>query len=99
MADSRNQGQVPGQQKPSPQMADNKKQNQPSQESKEGGNFDMKLADGVLGADAILVNGDWGHLPSRMAKDLTEATRQEAAPEYRAAIESYYKAIATKSKK
>ena len=63
-----------------PQMADNKKQNQPSQESKEGGNFDMKLADGVLGADAILVNGDWGHLPSRMAKDLTEANKlyQEA---------------------
>lgn len=45
-----------------------------------------------------MVNGDWGHLPSRTAKDLTEATRQEAAPEYRAAIESYYKAIATKSK-
>lgn len=99
MADSRNQGQVPGQQKPPQQMADKKQQNQPSQESKEGGNFDTKLADGVLGADAILVNGDWGHLPSRMAKDLTEATRQEAAPEYRAAIESYYKAIATKSKK
>ena len=99
MADARNQGQVPGQQKPSQQQADNKQQNQPSQQSKEGGNFDTKLVDGVLGADAILVNGDWGHLPSRMAKDLTEATRQEAAPEYRAAIESYYKAIATKSKK
>ena len=99
MADSRNQGKVPGQQKPSQQNADNKQQNQPSQQSKEGGNFDMKLVDGVLGADAILVNGDWGHLPSRVAKDLTEATRQEAAPEYRAAIESYYKAIATKSKK
>lgn len=99
MADARNQGKVPGQQKQSPQMADNKKPNQPSQQSKEGGNFDTNLQDGVLGAQAVLVNGDWGHLPARMAKDLTEATRQEAAPEYRAAIESYYKAIATKAKK
>ncbi|MBX7209249.1 MAG: hypothetical protein K1X78_13105 [Verrucomicrobiaceae bacterium] len=99
MADARNQGKVPGQQKSSPQMADNKKQNQPSQQSKEGGNFDTNLQDGVLGAETVLVNGDWGHLPARMAKDLTEATRQEAAPEYRAAIESYYKAIATKARK
>lgn len=99
MADARNQGKVPGQQKSSPQMADNKKQNQPSQQSKEGGNLDTNLQDGVLGAETVLVNGDWGHLPARMAKDLTEATRQEAAPEYRAAIESYYKAIATKAKK
>jgi hypothetical protein len=34
-----------------------------------------------------------------MAEDLTEATRQEAAPEYRAAIEDYYKAIAAKAKR
>jgi len=34
-----------------------------------------------------------------MADDLTEATRSEAAPEYRAAIESYYKAIAAKAKR
>ena len=99
MADQRNQGQVPGAQPPSQQMADNKNQpNQPSQQSKEGGNFDTVIKDGVLAGEMIMVKGDWGHLPSRTAKDLTEATRQEAAPEYRAAIESYYKAIATKSK-
>ena len=57
------------------------------------------LKDGALGAEMILVNGDWGHLPSKMAEDLSEATRTEAAPEYRAAIESYYKAIATKARK
>jgi hypothetical protein len=34
-----------------------------------------------------------------MAKDLTEASRQELSPEYRAAIENYYKAIAEKAKK
>jgi hypothetical protein len=101
MASQRNQGQVPGSQQPSQQMAQNQQQAPKSsspQQSKEGGNFETTLQDGVLGKDVILVNGDWGHLPSRMAKDLTEATRQEAAPEYRAAIESYYKAIATKAK-
>ncbi len=50
----------------------------------------------VLGATQA---GDWGHLPTRMAKDLSEASRQEPSPEYRAAIESYYKAIAEKAKK
>ena len=102
MANQRNQRQVPGSQQPSQQMAQNQQQAPKSsspQQSKEGGNFETTLQDGVLGKDVILVNGDWGHLPSRMAKDLTEATRQEAAPEYRAAIESYYKAIATKAKK
>ena len=52
-----------------------------------------------LGTITVLVPGDWGHLPQKMADDLTEATRTEAAPEYRAAIESYYKAIAQKAKK
>ena len=102
MADQRNQGQTPGSQQPGQQMAQNQKpgQNQsqaPSQN--EGGNLQATLKDGVLGAEMILVNGDWGHLPSKMAEDLSEATRSEAAAEYRAAIESYYKAIATKARK
>ena len=42
---------------------------------------------------------DWGKLPARMAEDLSEATRSEAAPEYRAAIENYYKAIADRAKR
>jgi predicted ATP-dependent serine protease len=101
MADQRNQGQTPGSRQPSSQMAQS---NQPPksdnpQASQEGGNFQTTLKDGALGKEIIMVGGDWGHLPSRMAEDLTEATRQEAAPEYRAAIESYYKAIATKAKK
>lgn len=98
MANARNQGQVPGQKSPSQQTAQNKQQQNEGQQSQEGGNFSQQLKDGVLGEEMVLVNGDWGHLPSRMAKDLTEATRQEAPAEYRAAIESYYKAIATKSK-
>jgi len=100
MADSRNQGQAPGQ-KPSQQQAqNNKQQGQNSQaQSAEGGNQSTQLQDGVLGQGTILVKGDWGHLPQKMADDLTEATRSEAAPEYRAAIESYYKAIAAKAKR
>ncbi len=98
MANARNQGQVPGQKSPSQQTAQNKQQQDDGQQSQEGGNFSQQLKDGVLGQDMVLIQGDWGHLPSRMAKDLTEATRQEAPAEYRAAIESYYKAIATKSK-
>jgi len=100
MADARNQGQAPGQ-KPGQQQAQNQKQQgQNSQaQSAEGGNQSTQLQDGVLGEGAILVKGDWGHLPQKMADDLTEATRSEAAPEYRAAIESYYKAIAAKAKR
>ena len=103
MADQRNQGQTPGSQQPgSQQMAQNQKpnQNQPQAPSQsEGGNLQAQLKDGVLGTEMILLKGDWGHLPSKMAEDLSEATRSEAAPEYRAAIESYYKAIATKARK
>jgi hypothetical protein len=101
MADSRNQGQTPGQKPSQQQMAQNQKQQgQNTQaQSAEGGNQSTELQDGVLGQMAVLVNGDWGHLPQKMADDLTEATRSEAAPEYRAAIESYYKAIATKAKR
>jgi hypothetical protein len=100
MADSRNNGQTPGS-KPSQQMAQNQQQqNQNTQaQSAEGGNQATQLKDGVLGQITVLVNGDWGHLPQKMADDLTEATRSEAAPEYRAAIESYYKAIANKAKR
>ncbi len=100
MADARNQGQTPGQKPSQQQMAQNKQQGQNSQaQSAEGGNQSTQLQDGVLGQLTVLVNGDWGHLPQKMADDLTEATRSEAAPEYRAAIESYYKAIATKAKR
>ena len=101
MADSRNQGQAPGQKPSQQQQAQNQKQQgQNSQaQSAEGGNQSTQLQDGVLGQVNVLVNGDWGHLPQKMADDLTEATRSEAAPEYRAAIESYYKAIAAKAKR
>lgn len=107
MADQRNQGQTPGSQQPnaSQQMAQNQNQQGQQQQSQstaqtnDGGDLQAMLKDGALGTELILVKGDWGHLPSKMAEDLTEATRSEAAPEYRAAIESYYKAIADKARK
>lgn len=102
MASQRNQGQPPGGQQPGQQMAQNppgQNQNDPSQASSEGGNQSMQLVEGEIGAMLQLSSGDWGRLPGKMAADLSEATRTEAAPEYRAAIESYYKAIATKARK
>ncbi|TDU81374.1 uncharacterized protein DUF4175 [Prosthecobacter fusiformis] len=103
MANQRNQGQTPGSQKPGQQQAQNQNKpnpNDPTQPSNSDmGNQSLQIVEGVLGPDAILIQGDWGHLPSKMAADLSEATRTEAAPEYRSAIESYYKAIATKAKR
>jgi len=104
MAQARAQGKVPGQSQSNQQTAQNKQQSQQDaqgQQSKEGGNFTQVSKDGkmVLVPIGDISVADWGKLPSRMAEDLTEATRQEAAPEYRAAIENYYKAIAQKAKK
>ena len=106
MAQARAQGKVPGQSQSNQQTAQNKppqqsQQDAQGQESKEGGNFTQTMKDGkmVLVPVGEISVADWGKLPSRMAEDLTEATRQEAAPEYRAAIENYYKAIAQKAKK
>ena len=104
MAQSRAQGMVPGQQ-PKQQA----KNQQGQQQKGDGQNQESPDATGNMSSSTfanVLVpaldgatGGDWGHLPSRMAKDLTEASRQEPSPEYRAAIESYYKAIAEKAKK
>jgi len=100
MADARNNGQTPGN-KPGQQNAQNQQNSQQNSQnaSDQGNQSQLVQADGVLGQITVLVPGDWGHLPQKMADDLTEATRSEAAPEYRAAIESYYKAIANKARK
>ena len=105
MAQARADGKVPGQQQGNQQQTAQKQgKGQPkpdsSQSPEEGGNFAATpVKDGVLVPINVVVDGNWGKLPARMAEDLSEATRQEAAPEYRAAIESYYKAIANKAKK
>ncbi|MFZ4768280.1 MAG: hypothetical protein ACOYMN_25315, partial [Roseimicrobium sp.] len=101
MAQARAQGMVPGQQPQQPQTAQQgKNQEGQSQASQDAtGTLSMTQANVLVPVLAIEQGGDWGHLPTRMAKDLTEASQQEPSPEYRAAIESYYKAIAEKAKK
>jgi hypothetical protein len=100
MAQQRAQGQTPGQQQLGNKPGKGKPEGQPSEQPSEENGSDKETAPNVLvPALAGTQAGDWGHLPSRMAKDLTEASRQEPSPEYRAAIESYYKAIAEKAKK
>lgn len=101
MADARNSGQTPGNKPGQQQQAKNQQQSQQNGQnaSDQGNQSQLVQADGALGQITVLVPSDWGHLPQKMADDLTEATRSEAAPEYRAAIESYYKAIANKAKK
>ncbi len=105
MAQNRAQGMTPGQKgtQPANSMAQGKAK--PSQgsdspaTSANGQPATMTTMNGVVPVLTVTNGGDWGHLPSKMAKDLNEAVRQEPAPEYRAAIDSYYKAIAEKSKK
>ncbi len=102
MAQARAQGMVPGQQPGQPQNAQQSGQTQegPGQASQdESGKLSTTPTNLVVPGLGVAAGGDWGHLPARMATDLTEASRQEPSPEYRAAIESYYKAIAQKAKK
>jgi hypothetical protein len=56
---------------------------------------------GPLGALAEAKNkaGDWGKLPKQMAEELTQGQREGIAGEYRNQVETYYRAIAEKSKK
>lgn len=105
MAQARAEGKVPGEGQQDPQTAQNGKKPAPGDSdgspTDDGGDMDalVKAEDGTLVPIQIVVDGDWGRLPAKMAEDLTEATRQEAPPEYRAAIENYYKAISAKSRK
>jgi hypothetical protein len=105
MAQDRAQGQVPGQQ-PSPNQGQTAQQNtQPPSTNQQGqpspdpgGNLSPTAPNTAVPILTLQGDGTWGRLPARVAKELTEATRQEPSPEYRAAIESYYKAIAEKAK-
>lgn len=103
MAQARAQGMVPGQKpqagkQPGQQPSKGQQQQQESPDAT-GNLSNSTFANVLVPALNGTQTGDWGHLPSRMAKDLSEASRQEPSPEYRAAIESYYKAIAEKAKR
>jgi len=99
MAQARAEGMVPGQQAKSGQGPSKQGKGETQQSSpQETGNLTQGAANVIVPVLSVKEGGDWGHLPSRMAKDLTEASRQEPSPEYREAIESYYKAIAERAK-
>jgi len=101
MAQARAQGMVPGQapQQPSQGPSKQGKGENDQSSAEETGNLTQGKANVMVPVLGVQQGGDWGRLPTRMAKDLTEASRQEPSPEYREAIESYYKAIAEKAKK
>ena len=56
-----------------------------------------KLVAAPKGTQGAAAPQDWSKLPSKVAKDLLEGQRQDMSPEYRTAIENYYKAIAEKA--
>jgi hypothetical protein len=105
MAQARAEGKVPGQTQESQTAQNNAKSGKPQnqRQGQESTDATGNMANSTPNLIVPVLNdargGDWGHLPSRMARDLTEASRQEPSPEYRAAIESYYKAIAEKARK
>ena len=43
--------------------------------------------------------GDWGHLPKKMAEQLSQGQRENVPAEYRNQIETYYRVIAERAKK
>lgn len=65
------------------------------------GGMQPQQGNGPRGALAEAKNkaGDWGKLPKQMAEELTQGQREGIAGEYRNQVETYYRAIAEKSKK
>jgi hypothetical protein len=45
-----------------------------------------------------LTKRDWGKLPPKLAQDLLEGSRESVSPEYRSAIETYFRVIAQKAR-
>src|SRR5262249_46300859 len=72
------QGQMPGQ---------NPMSNMPGQ-GKGASVQSGPLAEGQLPTNVLLKPGDWGKLPPRLAKDLTEAQREAIGGEYRHMVET-----------
>lgn len=43
--------------------------------------------------------GEWGHLPRKVAEELSEGRQEAVAGEYRNEVEAYYRAVAEKARK
>jgi len=54
---------------------------------------------GKIAEPVTLKKEDWGNLPPKLAEDILKAQNEGIAPEYRQAVETYYRVIAEKSKK
>ncbi len=59
-----------------------------------GGNLEA----GKLPDAATRLNGVWGKLPPKLARDLLEARREGAGGEYREMVEVYFRAVADKAR-
>ena len=70
---------------------------QPGQSPTGGGNTSPTGAYSLTTGAAADRAEDWGRLPPKFAKDIIEARREGFAPDYRDALESYYKAIADRA--
>ena len=104
-------GQSPGEQAMAQAMAQAQSQGQPTQpgqasQSAQGaqlqnGEATAFAADAAVGLnpDGTKITENWSKLPPKVAKDIIEAQRQGVAPEYRSAVESYYKALADRARK
>lgn len=96
MAQAQAQGQ-PGQSQPGqPGQASQSQQGAQLQQGSSGGTLSGTAAANL---DGSKVGENWSKLPPKVAKDIIEAQRQGVAPEYRSAVESYYKAIAERARK
>jgi hypothetical protein len=47
---------------------------------------------------AIAIKLDWSKLPPKLARDLLEGSRENVSPEYRTAIETYFRVIAERAR-
>ena len=106
MAQARAQGQMTSPQGQSSQAQAQAQRPGQAAQSQQGAQLTASAGSPLTGAAASTfsagsseVGEDWSKLPSKVAKDIVEAQRQGVSPEYRSAIESYYKAIADRARR
>ncbi len=87
MKDARSNNMVPGEQPI-------------SQAASQGGGAKARALAVMQGKlpEAVVIRGDWGKLPPKLAKDLLDSQREGVGGEYREQVNLYFKAIADKAK-
>ncbi len=71
-----------------------------SQAASQGGGAKVKALAIIQGKlpEAVVIRGEWGKLPPKLAKDLLDSRREGIGGEYREQVNLYFKAIADKAK-